>query len=83
MAAVKTQNINSQDHPLSEAQSEAYLEYLNIKQAATYYGCSQDTIRNRIADGSLPAYRFGRRLIRVKKSDLEKLFHLMPSAATK
>lgn len=58
-------------------------EYSDLKKAADYLGCSIDTLRNRIEDGSLPAYRFGGRLIRVKKSDLEKLFHLIPSAATK
>lgn len=83
MATNKIQVNTSQDFPLSEEQSRFYLEYITIKQSATYYGCSQDTIRNRIADGSLPAYRFGGRLIRVRKSDLEKLFHLIPSAITK
>lgn len=68
---------------LSDDQDQAYLEYLNLKKAGHYLGCSVDTIRNRIADGSLPAYRFGGRLIRVKKSDLEKLFHQIPSAVTK
>ena len=73
----------SADFALSDEQSEAYLDFLNIKQSAEFLICSQDTIRNRIADGSLPAYRFGGRLIRVKKSDLEKLFHQIPSAVTK
>lgn len=83
MAKNKLNDKSSHDFPLSEDQSRLYLEYITIKQSATYYGCSQDTIRNRIADGSLPAYRFGGRLIRVKKADLEKLFQLIPSAITK
>ena len=58
-------------------------DYLSIKEVALALECSQDTVRGRIEDGSLPAYRFGGRLIRVKKSDLEKLFQLIPSAATK
>ena len=37
------------------------------------YDTSVDTLRRRIRDGSLPAYRNGR-LIRVKVSDLEALF---------
>ena len=68
---------------LSDAQNEAYLNYLDLKKSAEYLGCSIDTLRNRIEDGSLPAYRFGGRLIRVKKSDLEKLFQIIPSAAIK
>jgi len=58
-------------------------DYLTIKEVALALECSQDTVRGRIEEGSLPAYRFGGRLIRIKKSDLEKLFQLIPSAATK
>jgi len=68
---------------LRHSRNEADLNYLDLKKSAEYLGCSIDTLRNRIEDGSLPAYRFGGRLIRVKKSDLEKLFHLIPSAASK
>ncbi|MFZ2228291.1 MAG: helix-turn-helix domain-containing protein [Candidatus Nanopelagicaceae bacterium] len=70
------------NNEVPDVQNEANLEYLKIKQAADLLGCSTDTIRNRIEDGSLAAYRFGGRLIRVKKSDLEKLFHLIPSAVS-
>jgi len=66
-----------------EPENSTNSEYSDLKKAADYLGCSIDTLRNRIEDGSLPAYRFGGRLIRVKKSDLEKLFQLIPSAATK
>ena len=59
-------------------------EFVSIKEAAeSIFFVHPDTVRGAIADGSLPAYRLGARLIRVKKSDLEKLFHLIPSAATK
>ena len=68
---------------LSETQNQAYLDFLNIKQAALAFGCHPDTIRGLIAEGSLPAYRMGKRLIRIKKTDLEKLFRIIPSAATK
>ena len=68
---------------LAENQNLAHLDVLNVKQAAEYFGCSTDTIRNRIEDGSLPAYRMGKRLIRIKRADLEKLFRVIPSAATK
>lgn len=83
MSNNKDRRSKSLARPPAGQQSEAILDYLTIKQSATFFKCSQDTIRNRIADGSLPAYRFGGRLIRVKKSDLENLFHQIPSAATK
>ena len=83
MATKKVRKSKSPVNPLSDQESVAFLDYLSIKQSATYFKCSQDTIRNRIADGSLPAYRFGGRLIRVKKTDLENLFRLIPSAVTK
>ena len=45
-----------------------------ITDAAELYGVSTKTIRRRIADGSLTAYRFGPRLIRV---DLAEVDHLL------
>jgi len=59
-------------------------EFVSIKEAAEdILKVHPDTVRNLMDEGLLPAYRLGARLIRVKKSDLEKLFHLIPSAATK
>ena len=40
-------------------------EYLTIAEAAARYHVSRDYIRHRIIDGSLPAVRSGRRIIRV------------------
>ena len=45
----------------------------SLQRGALMYDTSVDTLRRRIRDGSLPAYRNGR-LIRVKVSDLEALF---------
>ena len=67
----------------SNSMGENSLDLLTIKETALVLGCSQDNVRNRIQEGSLPAYRMGTRLIRIKKSDLEKLFHLIPSAVSK
>ena len=53
---------------------------LSITQAADILGLSTKTIRRRIAAGDLPAYRNGRRLIRVKASDLDRLFRRIPTA---
>lgn len=46
---------------------------VSLQFGAATYGVSVDTLRRRIRDGSLPAYRNGR-LIRLKVSDLEALF---------
>lgn len=39
------------------------LNYLTIQEAADALRCTAKTIRRRIGDGSLPAYRNGRRII--------------------
>lgn len=44
---------------------------LSIAQAAERAGVSPDTIRRRIADGTLPAYRVGPKLIRVDAADVD------------
>lgn len=45
--------------------------YVSIEEAARIAGLSTKTIRRRIADGSIPAFRFGPRSIRIKLADLE------------
>ncbi len=57
------------------------LEYLSIAEAAARYHVSRDYIRHRIIDGSLPAIRSGRRIIRVSPLDLERLFRPVQSVA--
>lgn len=49
-------------------------EYLSIAEAAARYHVSRDYIRHRIVDGSLPAVRSGRRIIRISDLELEQLF---------
>jgi len=48
-------------------------ELLQVQQAALIGNCSANTIRNLIARGDLTAYRFGPRMIRVRRQDLEGL----------
>jgi len=43
-----------------------------LQDAAGLLAVSPDTIRRRIADGALPAYRVGRQL-RVRAADVERL----------
>lgn len=54
--------------------------YLTLPEAAEVVGQSVKTLRRRIAAGSLVAYRFGPRSIRVKRADLEASGHRIPSA---
>ena len=48
--------------------------------AAAHAGVSVDTIRRRIADGSLTGYRFGKRMIRVDLNELDALMKPIPGA---
>lgn len=49
-------------------------QWLSLQQAAATYGVSTDTLRRRVASGDLPAFRCGRRIIRVRAEDLSLLF---------
>lgn len=52
--------------------------FISRAEAAKIAGCSVDTIDRRIAEGLLPAYRFGAKTIRVKLSDIENMFRRIP-----
>lgn len=46
---------------------------MSIREAAEYVGASTKTIMRLVVSGDLRAYRFGQRLIRLKRSDLDAL----------
>ena len=54
--------------------------YVSLQEAAEITCQSVKTIRRRISDGTIPAYRFGRRQIRIKLEDLEGTARRVPSA---
>jgi len=54
-------------------------EYFSIAEAAALYHVSRDFLRDRIIDGSLPAVRSGKRIIRITSGDLERLFRPVQS----
>lgn len=54
--------------------------YVSLAQAAQITEQSVRTIRRRVSDGSLPAYKFGPRHIRIKLEDLEAMGRPIPSA---
>jgi excisionase family DNA binding protein len=45
--------------------------YVGIPEAATYLDVTPKTIRRYIAEGRLPAYRLGDRIVRIKVADLD------------
>jgi excisionase family DNA binding protein len=53
--------------------------YLSLEEAAEMLSLSIKTIRRRIADGNISAYRCGR-VIRVRAEDLEHALHRIPAA---
>lgn len=57
---------------------QAAPQWLSLQQAAAIYAVSTDTIRRRVASGDLPAFRCGRRIIRVRAEDLSRIFHEIP-----
>ncbi len=57
-----------------DKQAGPYAAWLTLKDAAIYTGASMDTLRRRISDGQLRAYRVGRsHIVRLKTSDLDAL----------
>lgn len=53
--------------------------FISLSAAADILGISVHTLRRRIAAGDLPAFRTGRRIIRVRVSDLERLLRRVPT----
>jgi excisionase family DNA binding protein len=47
---------------------------VSIKRAAELVGVHENTIRNLLMRGELNAERIGKRIIRIRKSDLDALF---------
>ena len=58
-------------HPERESVGRGYC---GVAEAARYLDVSAKTIRKAIAAGTLPAYRWGPRVLRVKLADLDGLF---------
>jgi excisionase family DNA binding protein len=54
--------------------------FISLATAADMLGVSVHTLRRRIAAGELPAFRAGKRIIRIRVSDLERMFRRVPTA---
>jgi excisionase family DNA binding protein len=57
--------------------------HLTLREAADWYGVSERTLRRRIAEGKLPAFRVGPRSIRVTAEDVAALAQPIPTAAAR
>lgn len=62
------------------AERRAIAVYVSLDEAAESMSVSVRTIRRWIAAGTLPAYRCGKRAIRIKLDDLEATPRKMPTA---
>ena len=60
--------------------AEVRTQYLTLAEAADLMSVSVKTLRRRIADGTIPAYRCGKKLIRLRIEDIERLMRDIPSA---
>ncbi len=47
--------------------------YETLTEAAERTGISRNTLRRRIASGELPAYMTGRRILRLRPEDVDRL----------
>jgi excisionase family DNA binding protein len=56
---------------------------VDLADAAAYAACCRETIRRRIADGTLHGYRLGKRLLRVDLNEIDAALREIPSAATR
>ena len=54
-------------------------EWISLREAAKIYAVSTYTLRRRISSGDLPAVKLGYKLIRVRITDLDKLFPAIPT----
>lgn len=54
----------------------------SIADGADYYQVSTRTIRRYVAQGLLPAYRIGPRLVRIDLDDLDRLARRIPTAGS-
>src|SRR5664279_2320545 len=70
----------NQGGPVSTIENTNPGAFVSLSQAAETLSISVPTLRRRIAAGELPAFRSGRRIIRIRVSDLEAILRRVPSA---
>lgn len=55
--------------------------YVSIQYASKYLGLTDAGLRKFIAEGRIPAYRLGKRALRVDVQDLDNLLVPLPTAS--
>lgn len=68
--------------PSAKTPAPAGANLLTLDAAARHLGVSTRTVRRRVADGSLRAFRVGPTLLRVDAADVDALLVLVPAAGT-
>lgn len=66
--------------PKSQTPRARARQFESLGTAAERTGMSVRTLRRRIAEGRLPAYRTGPRIIRVDPEDVDRLMVKIPTA---
>ena len=70
--------------PISPDKNSGHAAWLTLKDAARYTGASMDTLRRRISDGQLRAYRVGRsHMVRLRTADLDALMQPIRTVGTR
>lgn len=65
---------------MSTIETNTVRAFISLGMAAEILGVSVRRLRRRVASGELPAFRSGRRIIRICVNDLEKLLRRVPVA---
>ena len=47
--------------------------YIDLDEAALYLGCDKRTVRRMISRGDLPGFKYGSRMLRVRREDIDSL----------
>lgn len=68
--------------PTQPTQPDHARRWATIGQTAEYLHCGERTVRRAIAEGRYPAYKIGKRNVRVDLNEVDEAFTAMPSAAT-
>lgn len=58
-----------------------WARYITLKEGAAYLSVTEQSLRRYIAVGRIPAYRLGKRALRVDREDLDSLLERVPTAA--
>ena len=76
-----TQPASTRPNRKTRRHPEPQRVHVGLDEAAAYLDVNAKTVRRLIATGQLPAYRSGKRLIKIRVADLESLLKPVGGAA--